>query len=195
MWNHWRSRQKQGSCGLQFIYAPKQDMRESLGNKHDKGKGRDRPPAGYDTDGEEAQGSSVNRPPVHVSARKRQPGHQEAGPSTIASGLDSRPPPPANNQPGPQHMPDSHLPPPDNDEARPQDIPESPPPGSQDNEDENPSTGSERTPIANKRTKKERMKFLKSLSSHPAFISLIKTMERIKVSFSTPCWNVCLIFS
>lgn len=145
-------------------------MRESLGNKHDKGKGRDRPPAGYDTDGEEAQGSSVNRPPVHASARKRQPGHQEAGPSTIASGLDSRPPPPANNQPGP-------------------------PPGSQDNEDENPSTGSDRTPIANKRTKKERMKFLKSLSSHPAFISLIKTMERIKVSFSTPCWNVCLIFS
>jgi hypothetical protein len=120
---------------------------------------------------------------------------RKQAPPPLLLDLIHAPPPPANNQPGPQHMPDSHPPPPDNDEARPQDIPESPPPGSQDNEDENPSTGSERTPIANKRTKKERMKFLKSLSSHPAFISLIKTMERIKVSFSTPCWNVCLIFS
>jgi hypothetical protein len=45
------------------------------------------------------------------------------------------------------------------------------------------------TPVQCKKTKKDRMTFLKSLSKRPQYISFLKAIERVKVNLNTPSYK------
>jgi hypothetical protein len=177
LWNYWRKKQAKDLPGLTFIHAKAQDRREPPLGRRDKGK---------------------NKAVEFINTSPEPKLHSSPSPSDIYNPQIIPQPSdgagPSRNVAGPSHLYSQEVvPPPSNNPGLSLKARSSTPPKSQlDDQDDHLSLPPD-CPKVHMSTKKGRLLYLKTLSNQDIYQTMIKSIERVKVTHShCNCLGICL---